>query len=135
MPVVVATEDAAYVAYFQPDPPGCDAAEERMALLCYAGCYATYLGPPNDEAFEGHPLAGRGLESYGAFRVVRSSWIRSLERMNRVHPAHDPAPFDRMMHYILAFHDSTFECVADGFEVLLESAPRQEVLEKVTAVM
>jgi hypothetical protein len=72
------------------------------------------FGSPNDEAFHGHPLAERGLGPYGAYRVEDSSWIRRLERMNSVHPRHDPERFRALTHCVLSFHDSTFECVAEG---------------------
>jgi hypothetical protein len=59
-----------------------------VALLRFEGCLTHMLGPPNDEDFAGHPLAGRGLKPYTAFRVENSSWLRCLERMNRAHPYH-----------------------------------------------
>jgi hypothetical protein len=70
---------------------------------------------PNDEAFSGYPLADRGLMPYGAYRIERSSWVRRLERMNRVHENHRAERFDRLTHFVLTFHDSTFECVAERF--------------------
>jgi hypothetical protein len=78
--------------------------------------YALSFGPPNDEAFDGHPLATRGLERYGVFEVRFSSWIRDLERMNRVHPSHDPQFFSVFRHFIFTFHDSTLECVAQRLD-------------------
>ena len=85
---------------------------EAPATVTFSGLCALLFGPPNDEAFEGHPLAGRGLAPYGAFEVRRSSWVRSLERTNRVHPSHRAETFDRYRHFVLTFHDTTFECVA-----------------------
>jgi hypothetical protein len=75
------------------------------------------FGLPNDEAFNGHPLASRGLHPYGAFRIEDSSWIRKLERMNSIHPYHRADPFWKKQHVVFAFHDSTFECVCDRFDV------------------
>ena len=92
-------------------------AGEPIAIIRFKFCYAHLLGPPNDEAFSGHPLAARGLHPYGAFEVTNSSWIRRLERMNSVHPHHRPETFWKMRHLVFAFHDSIFECVCDGFEV------------------
>jgi hypothetical protein len=74
------------------------------------------FGPPNDEAFAGHPLSVRGLTPYGVFEVKNSSWVRRLERMNSVHPRHKPERFARLKHFIFTFHDTTFECIAEGFE-------------------
>jgi hypothetical protein len=88
------------------------------------------FGPPNDEAFTGHPLASRGLEPYAVFEVEQSSWIRQLERMNAVHPNHKPELFASYRHFVFAFHDSTFEAVADGFEVQLMSGSMRSAVSK-----
>jgi hypothetical protein len=90
---------------------------EPLAVVRFKGCYAHMFGPPNDEAFKGHPLASRGLSPYGAYEVRQSSWIRRLERMNSIHPQHRPEMFKTRRHLIFAFHDSTFECICDGFDV------------------
>lgn len=94
--------------------------EECVAIVDCVNVYAHFFGPPNDEAFEGHPLASRGLTPYGVFEVRNSSWIRALERMNSVHMAHNPKQFDTYRHFIISYHDSTFECVAHSlsFEIL-----------------
>jgi len=63
--------------------------------------------------------SGMGLRPYSAAEVRTSSWIRSLEHRNRVHPSHRPESFERYRHFILAFHDTTFECVAESFDVQL----------------
>lgn len=39
--------------------------------------------------------------------------------MNSVHDYHRPEEFWKLRHLIFAFHDSTFECVCNGFEVTL----------------
>ncbi|MDI1240898.1 MAG: hypothetical protein PSX80_03120 [bacterium] len=90
---------------------------ETLAIVDFNRCYAVMFGPPNDEAFAGHPLAKRGLTPYGTYEVKNSSWIRQLERMNSVHYLHDPERFWKRRHLIFSFHDSVFECIADGFEI------------------
>jgi hypothetical protein len=38
--------------------------------------------------------------------------------MNSVHPQHNRERFlARKRHFIFAFHDSTFECIAEAFEI------------------
>ena len=128
LPLLVSDEHKAVLAFYMEDmPEGWDGttvrvisydAEEPVALIEFTRCYAQLFGPPNDEAFSGHPLAHRGLQPYGAYEVLNSSWLRGLERMNAVHPHHKPERFWERHHYIFAFHDSTFECVANGFEVI-----------------
>jgi len=88
---------------------------EPLALIEFKSYSSFIFGAPNDEAFAGHPLASRGLHPYGAFQIENSSWIRQLEQMNSVHPYHKPERFERLKHFVFAFHDSTFECVAESF--------------------
>ena len=90
---------------------------EPCALVRFAHAAAHMFGPPNDEAFAGHPLAERDLEPYAVFEVNNSSWVRTLERMNSVHPYHQSKRFAKYKHFIFAFHDSVFECVAESFEL------------------
>ena len=75
------------------------------------------MGTPNDEVLHGHPLDGRGLHFYGAFSVENSDWIKELEAINSVHTHYNPEAWKNLKHFILCFHDSTFECVAEGFKV------------------
>ena len=128
MPFVVSDEHKILLAYLvQEIPSDWDGAsvrvvnqqtpDEPLALVEFTR-YSTFMfGAPNDEAFSGHPLASHGLHPYGAFEVKNSSWVRQLERMNRVHYQHDPKRFDTLKHFVFAFHDSTFECAAEGFTV------------------
>lgn len=90
-------------------------ADELIAVVTFRHAYVHLFGPPNDEAFDGHPLAARGLRPYAAFEIEQSSWMHRLERMNSVHQRHRPERFEAYKRYIFAFHDTTFECVAEGF--------------------
>lgn len=115
--------DGTYVRLVGPDTPG-----ESIALVRFTRYRAYMFGPPNDEAFSGHPLASRGLSPYSAVEVHHSSWIRRLERMNAVHPMHRPGLFEDYRHFIFAFHDSTFECVAKDFSVTLHEGTMTSLL-------
>jgi hypothetical protein len=130
LPHVVADEHTVLLAYHaRPKPTLAELAKIEMprivdadtggsiAVVSFRRTYASFFGPPNDEAFDGHPLAARGLEPYGAFEVERSSWIREAERRNRVHEYHDPAAFAALRHFAFTFHDKIFEALALGFEV------------------
>lgn len=101
----------------RPNEPG--ESDELCALVRFTRPYAHMFGPPNDEAFSGHPLAARGLRPYRVFEIESSSWIRALERMNSVHPNHRPERFGNFKHFVFAFHDATFECVAQTFDIIL----------------
>ena len=128
LPTVVSDRSRLLIAYIisQPDP-GWDGAqptaitsttpEQPIAIVSFQRPYAHSFGPPNDEALDGHPLSVRGLKPYSWFEVLSSSWIQSLLEMNSVHPRHRPDSFKAYRHFIATFHDSTFECVAHGFDV------------------
>lgn len=131
-PMLIADENSLRIAFYLEEerltsewliattrPSASDDADDLCAVIEFSMAYAHMFGPPNDEAFAGHPLATRGLSPYGAFEVLHSSWLRSLEQMNSVHPYHRPERFLRFKHFILSFHDTTFECVAESFRVSL----------------
>jgi hypothetical protein len=108
---------------------------EPLAMVRFSICYASMFGQPNDEAFDGHPLASRGLGPYGAFVVENSSWIRGLERMNSVHRHHRPERFRALKHYVLSFHDSTFECVAEDYTVELRKSSLKKLLPRMIELL
>jgi hypothetical protein len=87
------------------------------------------FGPPNDEAFSGHPLAARGLKPYSVFEIEKSSWLRALVRMNSVHPYHKVERFADLRHWVFSFHDTTFECIASSFDIVLARGTPWSVLE------
>ena len=133
-PLVLAKEGKVVVVYHRNDVhPGWDGttvtrlgpetAGGPAAIVRFHGVKASMFGPPNDEAFAGHPLASRGLRPYGAFEVLDSSWVRRLERMNAVHPQHRPESYLKYRHVVLTFHDSVFECVARSYACELALGP------------
>lgn len=90
---------------------------EWLAVVTFERCICTKMGTPNDEVFHGHPLYGKGFEGYTAMTVENSRWIKQLEAINAVHHCYKPELWRELKHYILPFHDCTFECVARGFTV------------------
>ena len=116
-PRLVASPFEAAVAYWTSVRSGGPA----VALVRFAGA-SIYLAPPNDEALEGHPLYSLGLQPYEFAEVLTSPWIAAMERRNRVHDLHNPAGFSGLRHFILPFHDSTFECVARSYDASVTEA-------------
>lgn len=76
------------------------------------------FGWPNDEVLDAHPLYHRGLGYYGAFEVLDSSWLREMVEGNRRHRHHKDELFLGLRHFIITFHDETFECIASSYEVI-----------------
>jgi hypothetical protein len=130
LPHVFADEGRLLIAYIvnTPDPlfDGTNprsissATDDQSIAILTADPYRVFqFGPPNDEAISGHRLYGLGLQPYSAFEVLNSSWIASQEKANRVHSRHMPELFSVYRHFILTFHDSTFEFIAESFSVSL----------------
>jgi hypothetical protein len=114
LPIVVADDNHLLLGYLTANFD----TDKSVAIVQFQRPSAHFFGLPNDETLEGHPLVHRGLNCYGVFEVVDSSWIRTLERMNSVHSRHDRTSFlQGKRHFIFTFHDNTFECVARGYEV------------------
>jgi len=147
LPLVLADDYRLLLAYLlsEPDPNwdgtyvnvvSPDSEEMVVAVIRFRHPYAHMFGPPNDEAFSGHPLANRGLDPYAVSEVRQSSWIRQLERMNSVHRQHKPEWFmENKKHFVFAFHDSTFECIAEGFDVQLCRGSLLSALAQMTKLL
>jgi hypothetical protein len=118
IPIVLSVESKTVVAYYiQNDEVDFECEFEPIAIISFERCRSTMFGPPNDEAFSGHPLYFKGLRPYSTFIIENSSWLRKLIEMNSVHPYHNEEHFKDFKHYVLSFHDSTFECIAENFNV------------------
>lgn len=48
--------------------------------------------------------------------------------MNSVHERHNPKGFEKYKHFIFAFHDSTFECVVENFEISIHESSLKNIL-------
>ena len=108
-------------------------AAESLALVEFKGCMSVKFGAPNDEVFHGHPLAGRGQSAYTAQLVVNSTWLAELQKINSVHQMYNPELWKTLNHYVLWFHDSTFECIAQSFDVEVYKETFASVLGRMCA--
>lgn len=107
--------------------------EDSIAIVEWMGCRGAMLGGLNDEAISGHRLYNSGLKGvgYDAFIVKNSKWIEELRKGNSIHPYHKDEAFSKLNHYILLFHDTTFECIAESFKVEKVKDSMPEVLKSV----
>ncbi len=103
----------------------------KLAVVEFERCICTKMGTPNDEVLHGHPLSGKGLAGYQPMAVKNSIWLKELEAINAVHSCYKAAAWRDLSHYILPFHDCTFECVARGFKVEAFQMPLPELLTEV----
>jgi hypothetical protein len=105
--------DGTYVTMRSP----ADEDASSLLLIEIVRCHEVRMGGPNDEAINGHALHGRGLGGYQAHEVRNSEWLESVIRVNSVHPHHSDAPFRRLHHYVLPFHDEMIEALGQAIQV------------------
>ncbi|MBI5368831.1 MAG: hypothetical protein HZA54_17485 [Planctomycetes bacterium] len=101
------------------------------AVVRLHGCSQTKFGYPNDEAFDGHPLAGRGFAGVGVFEVIGSPWEAELNRQNRVNFPETP-PSHGLHHYLFAFKENVLECLCERIEVSITKEFLPTILEEWT---
>lgn len=137
-PFLVANESKVGLLFYAYEDEYLNTATEYLPLLVilkFSKCFRFSLGSPNDETLNGHPLYKHGLNSYGFFEVKGSPLIDDLEEINSVHPYHNKALYETARHFIITFHDSTFECVAESYQVTIKRAPvtvaRMELMDAI----
>lgn len=101
---------------------------ESLAIVEFFHCRSVRFGGPNDEVHHGHPLYGRGLDAYTAQVVRNSRWLAELQRINSAHRGYKPDYWRLVKHFILWFHDETFECLAESFKVETRHCSMKELL-------
>lgn len=106
----------------------------KIAIVEWISCFGAVLGGLNDEAISGHRLWKKGLDGcvYGTAIVQNSSWVEEIRKSNSVHPYHKDATFSDLKHFILLFHDSTFECLAKSYNIEILNKSMSDILKYVT---
>jgi hypothetical protein len=130
-PVLLQSERACYLLFegTAVGPPRSDG----VAIFAFHSCLISRFGYPNDEALAGHPLFKSGLGFYGVFEVTNSSWDRELRLQNRVgFPTFD---MPKRRHFIVTFHDSTFECIATSAVAEISAESFSSTVSRVVKVL
>lgn len=108
-PVVIANEIRTSFAFFTPS--------DLAQVAEFVGYVAVRFGFPNDEVLHGHPLWGHGLQFYATHEVAHSTWLEELRAIEQVHDRAPSNPFAEATHFVLTFHDSTLEAIAQDIVV------------------
>jgi len=98
------------------------------AVVEFKRCLVAQFGYPNDEARGGIPRYKD--VSYGIYEVRDSSWIKEVVRLNRYS---FPKTKDDYVsrHFLFAFHDDTFECLADDLSIEVLKEPYNVIFERI----
>lgn len=83
------------------------------AMVRFERCLIYKFGYPNDEAWSGIPRT-RGLV-YGGYEILNSGWNEEISELNK-HSFPNTVP-DKSRHFLFLFHDSSFECLANGYSI------------------
>jgi hypothetical protein len=108
---------------------------QYTAILTFKGCVSCKFGDPNDEAIEGHPLYGRGIDAGGAYIIMNSPWLEELKKINSVHPQFDNQSWSEKRHYLLFFKDNAFECIAKDATSHIKDGPLPDVINAEVGVL
>jgi hypothetical protein len=98
------------------------------ALVEFSHCTMTRFGYPNDEARWGIPRT-KDL-SYGIYELQGSEWKKEIASLNRYSFPSTRGWSGR--HFLLLFHDSSFECIADDICLELLNEPYDRVFARIT---
>jgi hypothetical protein len=98
------------------------------AVVEFKRCIVSRFGYPNDEARWGIPQYKD--VSYGIYEVLNSTWIKEVVRLNRYR---FPETTDDYVgrHFLFAFHDDTFECLADDLSLEVVKEPFDVTFERI----
>lgn len=106
-------------------------ADVGWAVVRLKRCMQSKFGYPNDEAFPGHPLYGKGFSGHGIFEVTNSNWERTLIEQNRI--AFPKTTSWNLRHLIFPFKENVLECLVKDFELKIENRSFTELVAEVTA--
>jgi len=126
-PTIISNEYKLFIMFYinKPDPNWDGtyvnvrdtANDEGIACFSFKKYCQFISGWPNEDVCTGHRYGEIGLEPYEFFEVINSEWIEDIMKKNRVHPYHKDEHFSKDRHFILYFHDSCFEIIAEDYEI------------------
>ena len=116
-PIVFSTMEGTCICFYLIPEDGMALNTARI-ILKFRVCIEYTFGGPSGELVYGHPYYELGLDGSLFYELQDSDWIKACERINSIHPQHDPERWKKFKHYILTFHDNMFQCIAEGFEAI-----------------
>lgn len=134
-PLLLATDRSTFLTFNAVRKVGQWWEDAGKALVEFTHCSCVQFGYPNDEALPGHPLYAAGVQSYGIYEVLNSSWHQRLINQNRVSFPHADYSKAISRHFVIVFHDSTFECLASDIRLELTQEPFQQTFDRIAKIV
>jgi hypothetical protein len=96
----------------------------------FDGCLLAKFGYPGQGALSGHPLYDRGLNGYGLYEVLDSSWTRLLAEQDKISSPKESWPPFPVRHFVATFTDAIFECLCGSVRGRATNMSVAEILEQ-----
>lgn len=90
--------------------------DRGIGIINFSSCLLFKFGTPNDEILEGHPYFELGLGFYDLFEIQESDWLNQVKEIGKVHQGFTETMYEKYRHFVITFHDNTFECLAKKYE-------------------
>ena len=128
-PFLVSSEQRTLFAFIPPELEISEpsASGETYRVAEFVRCVSVRFGFPNDEALS--PWFERGIAFYAVNEAAGSEWLEEVRAIERQHPKSGLEPFATTRHWVLTFHDSTLEALADGVLLHGDFNGRQAAVE------
>ena len=127
-PMIISNDSELFVAFYANKERTSAIPKERnirydtgIFVMKFKGYLKFTLGLPGEETISGHPYRRLGMKSYSFYELKKSDLIKSLQKIEKVHPRYNSENWNMYKHYIITFHDNMFECVAQDFEIREEN--------------
>jgi hypothetical protein len=127
MPTLLSRENGATVIAFFGQPTN-GTSDQVPVVIEVTRCLVATFGYPSDEALPGHPLYAAGLRHYAVFEVIDSSWKERIIKQNRHSFSNTPPQYATLRHFVVTFHDSTFECLAQDINARATTGTTESIL-------
>ena len=127
-PILLQSDSATFLIFNAMRESDGASVDAGRAIITFDECWVTKFGYPNDEAWSSIPRTA-GL-SYDVHEVLDSDWVKETTHLNRY--AFPNTPDSTSRHFLILFHDSSFECIAADLSCRLSSAPVSEILSQLT---
>lgn len=133
-PLLMADEASALISFYIDTyiPDTSSFAEDKIATIKFVNYPKVLFGFPDIDRIGGHPYYSLGMRPYSAYELIDSDLITSLAKIDSHHNLFSKPKWEKYHHYLLLFHDSLFECVAENYEILPTSSSMAEAATKMS---
>lgn len=109
-PLVLSNDYFLYVSYLN---------QEGQIITFEFEMYLMYsIGAPNHETLSVHEYSKFGVFSGGVYEVQDSELIEKYRKVESQHPGFNEKNWQNYIHFVMVFHDSLFECVAEKYRII-----------------